>query len=140
MIVLRILKQAKFQKKHNKNDFHNSLRIAGVIVLQASINVFALFIVSFPLFMQTVAPYVLVQFPVWLIGSYGLLSLVPKHMISQIRVFLDAFIVLILMTGYREAIINFLKTVFFALKNPRKAFQKSKSYFRKDTSVTNQWF
>uniref|UniRef100_A0A914QCD1 Uncharacterized protein n=1 Tax=Panagrolaimus davidi TaxID=227884 RepID=A0A914QCD1_9BILA len=138
MIVLRILKQAKFQQKHNKNDFYNSLRIAAVIVLQTSINVFALFIVSVPQLFAMVAPTF--KYPAWLGGSYGLFSSAPRAVILEIRILLDALIVLSLMTGYREAVMDLLKTVFLALKNPQKIFQKSKSYFRKNTSVTNQWF
>uniref|UniRef100_A0AC35F4R1 Uncharacterized protein n=1 Tax=Panagrolaimus sp. PS1159 TaxID=55785 RepID=A0AC35F4R1_9BILA len=76
------------------------------------------------------------RLPFWLDGSYGLMALIPRRMISQIRVFLDAFIVLVLMTGYREAIINVLKTMYFTLLNPQKTFTKTKSYFRKGTSVT----
>uniref|UniRef100_A0A914QKA5 Uncharacterized protein n=1 Tax=Panagrolaimus davidi TaxID=227884 RepID=A0A914QKA5_9BILA len=138
MIVLRILKQAKFQQKHNKNDFYNSLRIAAVIVLQTSINVFALCIVSVPQLVVILAPSF--RFPAWLNGSYGLFTSAPKSVILEIRILLDSLIVLSLMTGYREAVIDLLKTVFLALKNPQKTFQKSKSYFCKNTSVTNQWF
>uniref|UniRef100_A0AC34FPZ5 Uncharacterized protein n=1 Tax=Panagrolaimus sp. ES5 TaxID=591445 RepID=A0AC34FPZ5_9BILA len=63
------------------------------------------------------------QLPEWLDGAYGLTE--NLQTLRQLRIFLEAIIVLSIMTGYREAIAAFIKFVFNVVKDPRKAYQRS---------------
>lgn len=62
------------------------------------------------------------HWPTWLNGGNGLTT--HLQTIRQIRIFLEALIVLGIMTGYREAIINVVKFVFIFIKNPKNAFRR----------------
>uniref|UniRef100_A0A914PJ94 Uncharacterized protein n=1 Tax=Panagrolaimus davidi TaxID=227884 RepID=A0A914PJ94_9BILA len=64
------------------------------------------------------------RLPTWLNGAQGLTS--SKQMLGQLRIFIEALIVLLVLTGYREAIVKFIKFTYFILRNPRKVFQQFK--------------
>uniref|UniRef100_A0A914PRG3 Uncharacterized protein n=1 Tax=Panagrolaimus davidi TaxID=227884 RepID=A0A914PRG3_9BILA len=61
-------------------------------------------------------------FPDWIDGFWGLTDPQTLEAARQIRVFIDSFIVLFLMAGYRESIVSFLKCVFYSLRHPRKSY------------------
>uniref|UniRef100_A0A914QZE7 Uncharacterized protein n=1 Tax=Panagrolaimus davidi TaxID=227884 RepID=A0A914QZE7_9BILA len=62
------------------------------------------------------------HWPTWLNGGNGLTT--HLQTIRQIRIILEALIVLGIMTGYREAIIDVVKYVFNFIKNPKNAFER----------------
>ena len=138
-IVIRISKQFQFQLKHHRTDFTNSLRICIVIVLQNVINLSTFIIESaknIPFFVAntfnikvwttqsaasapTVSNYIDFRLPLWLDGDYGLTALPILQAVVQLRIFIECLVVLFVMTGYRESVINFLKNSRNIFKNAR---------------------
>ena len=131
-IIFRIGRQAAFQLKHNRRDFVNSLRVSVVIGLQTVINVCVFgieFVKNFTSFnylinylSEVAVDYIL--FPPWLDGIHGLSSTAILQAIVQLRIFIESIIVLSIMTGYREALVELIKFVFGVFKNPPKVSRK----------------
>uniref|UniRef100_A0A914PGA8 G-protein coupled receptors family 1 profile domain-containing protein n=1 Tax=Panagrolaimus davidi TaxID=227884 RepID=A0A914PGA8_9BILA len=156
MIGYKIAKQAKFQMKNNQKDFIVSLRISGVIILQTIINIFVFFVeftrkIPFILAVyfniltytsQTYNPamnytgYLDLRLPLWFDGPSGLADNAPRQMIRQIRVFIESIIILFLMSGYREAGINFIKFLWFSIMHLQKSYKKFWSTGITHTKVT----
>ena len=155
VIMFRVLKQASFQLKHNRNDFLNSLRIAAVLFLQTLLNLFV-FVLDFIRKIEAILPiyfgiylftsitydpsqnydgWLDFRLPLWLDGESGLTDPVPRQMFTQLRVFLECIVTLFIMTGYREAIRDAFKYGYSVLLNPRKTWRKMTTNFTQ-TSVT----
>uniref|UniRef100_A0AC34FIE3 Uncharacterized protein n=1 Tax=Panagrolaimus sp. ES5 TaxID=591445 RepID=A0AC34FIE3_9BILA len=66
------------------------------------------------------------RLPEWFDSMDGLTSDNSRQMIVQFRVLFEAFIVLAIMTGYREAVIDFVKFIYKILWNSKKSKTKSK--------------
>ena len=153
MIMGRIAKQAKFQLQHNRRDFLNSFRISLVMFLQTFLYFFV-FVLQFLKFFKDITPFVDFvhvsydydyvpawwcsegdticinwPLPTWLHSDLGLIDPAILQTIVQIRIFIESIIVLGIMTGYREAIINFIRFVFNATKNPFEKYIKFRSGF-----------
>uniref|UniRef100_A0A914PDH0 Uncharacterized protein n=1 Tax=Panagrolaimus davidi TaxID=227884 RepID=A0A914PDH0_9BILA len=147
MIIWKISKQAKFQLKHNRKDFISSVRITVVIGFQTVIYGFGFFIEAYDNFLfvlinnsklkirttrwnnavgQDYNGYLDLRIAEWFDGTYGLSSDIPRQMIVQFRILIEAFVVLGIMTGYREALIDFVKIVFDFLRHPLKTFKRFK--------------
>ena len=142
MIVFRIGKQAAFQIKHNRKDFHNSVRISFVIVFQVLINGF-LFLLELLRILWSKknrrTDGVVVQFPSWI---ESLLQYGDPRMLQtfrQCRIFIESAVILLIMTGYREAIIQFLKYLYYIFRDPRsfgrKAYNGMLLRYRSSSSV-----
>uniref|UniRef100_A0A914QBF1 Gustatory receptor n=1 Tax=Panagrolaimus davidi TaxID=227884 RepID=A0A914QBF1_9BILA len=148
MVILKVAKQAKFQLKHNKNDFYNSLRIVVVIALQTLINCFGFFVEAYAKFLpnlirnyklniritainnlagQDYSGYLDLRIADWFDGENGLASTFPRQMILQFRILIESFIVLAIMTGYRESLIDFMKFNYKFMCHPLKTFKRLKS-------------
>uniref|UniRef100_A0A914Q4Y6 Anoctamin n=1 Tax=Panagrolaimus davidi TaxID=227884 RepID=A0A914Q4Y6_9BILA len=156
-ICIKVVKNAKFQLKHNRADFISSIRIAAVFCLQIFVNFIVLVIEYISLIEKwLINVYGLKAFtwkyqvpagkdpkeywdfrlPLWLNGDYGLVSDPARQMLSQFRVFTESIIVLFLMTGYREALVKFVKFIFAAIENPKNAYHRFKSRITQ-TKVTS---
>uniref|UniRef100_A0AC35GFC6 Uncharacterized protein n=1 Tax=Panagrolaimus sp. PS1159 TaxID=55785 RepID=A0AC35GFC6_9BILA len=155
LIVYKVAKQAKFQLKHNRKDFINSVRITAVICLQLILNIFSFLIEGIRLFYAlasalgikyfdntiyssglNLAGYLDFRIPLWLDYSYGLSSVFPRLMIIQIRIFIESLIVLFIMTGYREVIENVVKYIYRIIRHPRKNFKDIKTFISGSNSTT----
>ena len=138
-IIWRIVKQSKFQFKHNRNDFVNSFRISLVILLQTLINSFV-FTLEFVVNLQTILVKTFgiellnatdrwfctadacTEFllPLWLDGDFGLASAPVLQAIVQLRIFFESLITLIIMTGYREVLVRFVHCFYKIIRRPHK--------------------
>ena len=139
MIFFPLSKRVKFQLKNNHRVFLNSLRISLVLLFQTCLYI-SVFAVNFMNFLQELSPvgilvwyagsggdfgcpddYFLcfdLELPLWIYGHMGLNDDTIIQFIFQIRIFLESIIVLALMTGYREVIINFVKFICRIIRKP----------------------
>lgn len=147
MIMARIIKQMKFQFKHNKHDFLGSARISLVLLLQNCLNLVVLFVefaknAYFEMYYLFESdneqctgmdcafnPVMNVEFPLWLDDRLGVSDPMSIQTLRQIRVLVESVIVLGIMTGYREALIKAFKFAYNFIKNPRPSDQKKKPLF-----------
>ena len=44
-------------------------------------------------------------------------------MIIQMRIFIEAILILVIMTGYRESVIGFVKYFYMKIRNPKKTYK-----------------
>ena len=142
-IVARIARHFKFQIKHRRQDLKGSIRICVVIVIQTLINLFVFILECFkniPLFLgntfnlqiNTSSEWqcddcINFTLPPWLNVNYGLPSPPILQAIVQGRIFIEAMVILFIMTGYRESIM-------LSIKTPRRYFKKRSGV---DVSGTN---
>ena len=146
LIIFRIAKQASFQLKHNRRDFLNSFRVSLVMVLQTILYsmAFLIYLINFfktwdnlfsivisyngdPCY-EDASACIRLHLPVWLYsGTYGLADPRILQTIVQLRIFFECVLVIIIMTGYREAIFKFFRFLFKAAYNPWEMYIKFSS-------------
>ena len=160
-IMLRILKRFKFQLQSQRRAFFASLRILIVILFQTFINMALLGIEVLKNYAdilvrifgissagkgiscrelaatqeESINPCIEIELPNWIEGELGLTDFRMFPTIRQFRIFLESIVVLSIMTGYREAIVEVAKIVFRTFKNPRNSFDKFLIFLNGKTRV-----
>ena len=159
MIIIQILKRASFQLQNQRRDFFISLRILVVILLQSFINfgLFSLEVVrNIEVLMEVIfnieikrrgSPFsscqeleeirrssttcMEMEFPVWMERDFGLTDPLIFPAIRQLRIFIESIVILTIMTGYRETVVDSIRFILKFFKNPRKSFAKCLYVFEK---------
>ena len=132
-VLAKVFKQLNYQFRHNRASMSSTIRIASVIGVQCvmmSFLLFTYFFKSYELFVPFNGGFRAnrVLFfedpPSWF--SY-LMDEGTIQSLNVIRVFLDSFIVLIVLSEYRKNFISFLKVFITLFVNPKVAVKKIKA-------------
>uniref|UniRef100_A0A914Q0M1 Uncharacterized protein n=1 Tax=Panagrolaimus davidi TaxID=227884 RepID=A0A914Q0M1_9BILA len=121
-IIAKIVKRFRFQLTQNRKDFYISARIAFVLLFQTLINLIIAFLIivsqrneidiKLPFLKGATAFMFDKVLPLWITGLYGLSRYSILEAITQIRIFIEAILVLLVMAGYREAVLKVVTKIF----------------------------
>lgn len=122
-IIAKIVKQSKYQLKHNRQNFINSFRIAAVLFLQVLLNTFLCLLEISNNGLLVILFHYKINWKntslFWLDENWGLSDIINNQMAKQFRVFIESILVLSIMTGYRENLLQFFKLIYRFGRKPR---------------------